>query len=279
MADKCNAMKNLSIPLLAAAVALVFAATPAHAQYKPRPLNDPATGELFHIEADAGFWTPSANMTISSESLGIPGSVIDLKSDLGITDQRFPALNLQARPARSHHFRLQYIPIQYEGSARIPRDVIFNGIRYSFNTPVNTSMDWKAWRFGYQYDFLVKNRGFAGFIMEAKYTDVRVELDSQFAEEFAHARAPIPAIGGIGRFYVVPNISITGEVTGFKIPDSIDSRYNAHYVDVDVYGTINFTNNVGVKAGYRSLDLGYLIKSDQGSFVLKGLYFGAVLRY
>ena len=34
--------------------------------------------------------------------------------------------------------------------------------------------------------------------------------------------APIPAIGGIGRFYVVPNISVTGEVTGFKIPDSVD---------------------------------------------------------
>jgi len=272
-------MKNLTRALFAAGAALLVAASPALAQFKPRPLNDPATGELFHIEADAGFWNPTATMTISSESLGIPGSVIDLKNDLGVTDQRFPALNLQLRPARSHHFRLQYIPIAFEGSTRIQRDVIFNGIRYSFNTPVNSSMDWKAWRFGYQYDFLVKNRGFAGFIMEAKYTDVRVELDSQFAQEFAHARAPIPALGGIGRFYVVPNISITGEVTGFKIPDSVDSRYNAHYVDVDVYGTVNFTNNVGVKAGYRTLDLGYLIKNDQGSFVLKGLYFGAVLRY
>ena len=48
----------------------------------------------------------------------------------------------------------------------------------------------------------------------------------------------------------MPNISITGEVTGFKLPDSIDGRYNAHYVDFDIYGTVNFTNNVGVKGGY-----------------------------
>ena len=74
----------------------------------------------------------------------------------------------------------------------------------------------------------------------------------------------------------MPNISITGEVSGFKIPDSIDSRYNAHYVDVDIYGTLNFTNNVGVKGGYRSRDVGYLIKSDSGAFTLKGIYFGAV---
>jgi len=265
------------------AFVFVFVAASAHAQYRPRPLNDPSTGESFHIEADATWWPTSGDITVQAAGggalTGLLGTNIDAKRDLGFTDQRFPILNLQLRPARSHHFRFQYIPIEYTGSFTLQRDLVFNGIRFPTNIPVNSTFDWKSYRFGYQYDFLVKNRGFAGFIMEAKYTDVRVELDSQFRQEFAHARAPIPALGGIGRFYVVPNISITGEVTGFKIPDSIDSRYNAHYVDVDIYGTVNFTNNVGVKAGYRSLDLGYLIKNDQGSFVLKGLYFGAVLRY
>jgi hypothetical protein len=263
----------------AAALALVAIGSPAEAQYKPRPLDDPATGETFHIEADASFWNPSADMTVASESFGIPGTTIDLKEDLGVTDQRFPALNVQVRPARRHHLRFQYIPISYEGSVRIQRDVVFNGIRYSLNTPVNSTLDWKAYRFGYQFDFLVKNKGFAGVILEAKYTDVKVELDSQFAQEFARARAPIPAIGGIGRVYVVPNISITGELTLFRVPETFFKDYNAHYTDLDIYGTVNFTNYVGVKAGYRSLDLGYLIDSDRGSFALNGLYFGAVLRY
>jgi hypothetical protein len=271
--------KRIGFAVLAA-FAFLVTAIPAHAQYRPRPLNDPATGEKFHIEAEASYWTPSADITIASAGLGIPGDSIDLKRDLGVTDDRFPALSLQLRPARSHHFRLQYIPIQYSGHREnLSHDIIFNGIRYRQNIPVNSSLDWKAYRFGYQYDFIVRNRGFGGFIMEAKYTDVKAELDTPFVQEFARARAPIPALGGIARVYVVPNISITGEVTGFKIPDSIDSRYNAHYVDIDVYGTINFTDQIGVKAGYRSLDLGYLIKTDQGSFMLRGLYFGAVLRY
>jgi hypothetical protein len=264
----------------AAAVALVLIATPASAQYKPRPLNDPATGENYRaLEAGGDMWMPTADMSVSSESLNIQGSEIDLKRDLGVTDQRFRALQLVLRPARSHKFRLQYLPVKYEASAKLNQDIVFNGIRYSLGVPVNTTFDWKTFRFGYEYDFVTKNRGFAGFIMEAKYTDVKVELDSPFAQEFARARGPIPALGGIGRVYVVPNISITGEVTGFKIPDSVDSRYNAHYVDVDIYGTVNFTNNVGIKGGYRSVDVGYLIKSDAGSFTLKGLYFGAVVRY
>ena len=90
---------------------------------------------------------------------------------------------------------------------------------------------------------------------------------------------PSAAIGAIGRVYVVPNISITGEFTTFRVPQSLSTTYNAHYTDIDIYGTVNFTDYVGVKAGYRSLDLGYLIKSDSGAFTLNGLYFGAVLRY
>ena len=269
---------RLYIWLCCAASLLLFAA-PAAAQYKPRPLNDPATGEQYHIEAGYDLWFPSADITVSSESLGIPGSNIDFKRDLGLQDQHLPAVKLVLRPARNHKFRFQYIPISYDSTATLATDLIFNGIRYRVGLPVNSTLDWKAYRFSYEYDFITKNRGFVGFIMEAKYTDVQVQLASPVAVEFAHARAPIPALGGIGRFYVVPNISITGEFTAFKIPDSIDSRYAAHYVDFDVYGTLNFNNYVGVQAGYRVLNVGYLIKTDTGSFVLNGLYFGGVVRY
>ena len=266
---------------LAAAYALVVcAAAPAHAQYKPQTLNDPATGEKFHIEAGAGFWRPTADMKISSEGFGLAGTEIDLKKDLGLTDQSFRALQLTLRPTRNHKFRLEYIPIKYEQTANLSRTVVFNGQAYVIGIPVNSSLDWKAYRIAYEYDFVVKNQGFAGFIIEAKYTDVSVTLATPLIPtQFAHARAPIPALGGIGRVYVVPNISITGEVTGFKLPSSIDKRYGAHYVDVNIYGTVNFNNYVGAQAGFRSLDVFYLVKSDTGSLTMKGLYFGIIARY
>jgi len=261
-------------------------AVPARAQYRPRPLNDPATGETYHIEVGAGYWMPTADMIVSSESLGIPGTSIDFTKDLGLTNSRFPEFQLVLRPAKRHKFRAESIPIKYDTTAILTRDLIFNGIKYRIGLPVTSSLDWKAYRFGYEYDFVSRNRGFAGLILEAKYTDVTVQLSTPPSAvlpggllEYAHARAPIPAIGGIARVYVIPNISITGEITGFTVPSSVSADYNAHYADIDVYGTLNLTNNVGVKAGYRSLDVGYVVKSDTGSFVLRGLYFGAVLRY
>jgi hypothetical protein len=274
--------KRLSVrvcTICALIAAFACAATPARAQYRPRPLNDPATGEQYHIEAAAGFWIPTADITIQSESLGIVGSVIDLKNDLGLTDQRFPAIQLVLRPATSHKFRFEYIPIKYDQSASPIRDIIFNGIRYPVSIPVSSTLDWKAYRLAYEYDFIVKNRGFAGFILEAKYTDVAVTLTSPKGTDFVHARAPIPAIGGIGRVYVVPNISITADISGFKLPEKLIKGSTGHYIDVDVYGTLNFTNNFGAQFGYRSFDVGYVVTNDTGSFKLKGLYFGAVARY
>ena len=265
--------------LAALIAATLGAAAPARAQYKPQPLNDPATGEKFHIEGGIAYWNPTADIVVASEGLGIVGTSIDFKRDLGLTDQRFPEVQLTLRPIRSQKLRFQYIPIKYDQSTNLKANIVFNGQTYGLNLPVNSTLDWKAYRFAYEYDFVVKNRGFVGFIAEAKYTDVQVNLAEPGLVQFAHARAPIPALGGIARVYVVPNISITGEVTGFKLPDSIDKRYAAHYVDVDVYGTVNFTNNIGAQVGFRSLDVGYLVKTDTGSLTLKGLYFGAVLRY
>jgi hypothetical protein len=263
---------------VSAVLVCAVGAAPASAQFRPRPVNDPSVGEQYHIEASAGFWWPGANISISSSQFDIVGTTIDFKNDLGLTDQRFPELSLVLRPAKSHKLRFQYIPITFTQSATPTRRITFNGQNFDVSLPVNSSFDWKAYRFGYEFDFLSRNTWFAGFILEAKYTDVQASLTSPLASEFAHAQAPIPAIGGIGRYYVLPNVAITGEVTGLKIP-TVQNKYGGHFADVDVYGTVNWTSNVGTQIGYRAMDVGYLAKRDTGSMTLKGIYVGVVARY
>jgi hypothetical protein len=150
---------------------------------------------------------------------------------------------------------------------------------YRIGMPVNSSLDWKAYRFGYEYDFLVLPRGFGGFILDFKYTDVHATLDSPLTKEFVSARAPVPAIGGIFRVYPVRIASITGEVTVFTLPDRVIPDASGRYVDIDFYGTVNFTNHFGTQLGYRSLAIGYAADTDAGDFRLKGFYFGGVVRY
>jgi len=273
-----------AVRLYLAIAALLLAAAPASAQFTPRSLNDPATGEIYHIEGAVGFWNPGSDMTLASAGRGplsgIPGTAINFKKDLGLTDSKFPERHVTFRPVKKHKFRFQYIPISYgEEGIRVSQPIVFNGQQFRIGVPVNWTLDWRAYRFGYEYDAYYSNRVFVGFVADLKYTDVHATLVSPTTNEFERARAPIPALGGIVRGYVVPNISITGEVTGFKLPDKAIRDAEGHYVDVDIYGTVNFNDHVGGQMGYRSFNVGYAYNRDSGDFKLKGLYFGVVARY
>jgi hypothetical protein len=260
----------------------LFTAASAQAQYRPRGLSDRATGETYHVEVGGYLWNPNPTIGISSESLPIVGQTatrIDFVTDLGIEQKQFKQLKLVLRPGTKHKLRFEYTPITYNAEGTIRRDVIFNGIIFPVSLPVQTELIWKAYRFAYEFDFIYRDRGFLGLVLEAKYTDVQATLTNVISNEFAHARAPIPAIGVIGRVYVAPNISITGEFTGFKLPEGIDENYRARYYDFDLYGTVNFTDNAGAQLGYRSFDVFYRVDEDEGALVLKGLYFGGVLRF
>lgn len=267
-------------------LACLLAAAPASAQYgRDRRQTDAATGESYHVEVAGTIWNPTPDIVISSESLGILGDQIDFVNTLGIQKATFKQLKLALRPARKHKFRFEFTPIDYTAQQTLQTSFVFNGQRYTVGLPVATELKWNAYNFGYEWDFLYKNRGFAGVIGEVKYTDVSATLTANVAGstgvEFTHARAPIPAVGGIGRVYVVPNISITGQFTMFKLPDKAlnSTDYSGKYYDFDLYGTINFNNYVGAQVGYRSMDVFYKVKLDNGTMTLKGLYFGGVARF
>ena len=270
-----------AIPVFCLAFGL--AAAPARAQYGARPFSDRATGESYHVEVSGDFWTPTPNIAITSEALGILGSRIDFVQDLGIEKARFKQLKVVLRPTTKHKFRFEYTPIDYTAQSTVMRTFVFNGQRFTLGLPVTTELKWKAYRFGYEWDFVYVDRGFVGVLLEAKYTNINASLSAPLigVSEFAEAKAPIPAIGVIGRGYVVPNISITGEFSFFKLPDATadPEKYGGKYYDFDLYGTVNFNDHLGAQLGYRSLDVFYKVKLDRGTMTLKGPYFGGVVRF
>lgn len=266
-------------------VAGLCAAIPAEAQYGARRGSaNRATGETYHVEVGGTLWNPTPEILISSESLGIAGDNVDFVNTLGLPKSKFKQLKLVLRPGTKHKFRLEYTPIKYNGQNTVPTSFVFNGQRYSVGLPVTSELLWKAYRFGYEFDFIYRDRGFVGLLLETKYTDITATLTATLLgvsqTEFTHARGPIPAIGLIARGYIVPNISITGEFSGFpEIGTTGSSRYGGKYYDFDLYGTVNFSDHLGAQAGYRSLDVLYKVNKDSGTMKLKGLYFGGVARF
>jgi hypothetical protein len=259
---------------LLAAIALP---SPVRAQATdPRPPTR-VIGEEYHIEAGGGIWRPSLFGVISSEQFGIVGSDIDFITDLGFKQKQFLDGRLVLRPAKKHKFRVQYTPVTYSADSTLARDVVFNGIRYPRTVPVRSTYDWIVWRFGYEYDFIYKDRWFLGFLMEGRYTQMKAHLKSVQNDESTSAKAPLPAFGLVGRVYPIRNLSITAEVSGFKLPKLTD--YEASYGDIDIYGTFNFTRYLGIQMGWRRMTSDLRVKTDTGNLRFQGIWFGGALRY
>ena len=269
-----------------AVVAALAAGAPmaAHAQYSAPSTTTAALGERYHFEVSGNFWNPDLFGQISSEQFGLVGSTIDFTEDLGYVKTRFRDLRIVLRPSQKSKFRIQYTPVEYEAETTFSRSIVFNGIAFPLSVPVESRFGWKVWRFGYEYDFVYKSRGYVGLLLEGRYTqmDARLTTNSPLfstqIDEFATAKAPLPAIGVVGRAYVLPEVAINFELSGFKLPD-IDPKYKADYFDWDIYGTVNLTNNFGVQAGWRKLTNLLVIENDMGDVRFQGLWFGGAVRY
>jgi hypothetical protein len=182
------------------------------------------------------------------------------------------------RPALKHKFRFQVIPMSYAQTTLLARDLVFNGQRYAMKQPVASELSWKAYRLAYEYDFIAMSRGFGGVILDLKQTHARATLQTQGIDEVTRLRASVPAIGGIARVYVTPRVSVTGELSGMKVPGGTIGGSKGHYTELDLYGTFNLSPRVAAQAGYRSFDVEARVDDDAVAFTLKGLYFGMVVR-
>src|SRR5262245_36706621 len=223
---------------------------PAYAQYKAPVMTNgsPVIGEKYHVEVSGSIWSPALFGTISSEQFGILGSNIDFVNDLGYKKAKFKDLRIVLRPSKKSRFRIQNTPITYEAETVFRRNIVFNGITYPLSLPVQSEFGWKVWRLGYEYDFYYGSRGFAGVLFEARYTEFSAQLRSALADEFTAVKGPLPAIGGVGRVYVLPELAVNFELSGFRVPN-IDPKYQGNYFDWDIHGTFNVNNYVGVQVG------------------------------
>jgi hypothetical protein len=266
--------------ILICALVTLLAPANALAQYSAPDLDTTAVGERYHVEIAGSLWNPSlaGQIQVSSDQWGIVGSSIDFKEDLAFETTRFKEFRAVLRPSRKSKFRLQYTPVHYAAETILRRDIVFNGQRFPLSLPIASEFDWNVWRIGYEYDFVYKPRGFVGMLVEVRHTKMNAKVASPLVTEYTEQQAPLPALGGVGRIYVLREVAINFEMTGFRVPD-IDSDYKAHYYDWDLNTTVNVSNNVGLQVGWRQQTTFLTIKNDVGSLEFRGLWLGAALRY
>ena len=148
---------------------------------------------------------------------------------------------------------------------------------YRVGVPVSTTADLSSYSVGYEYDFLYFPRGFVGASLNARYTNINVDLRSPIGREFFEQVAPIPAYGFTGRGYPTKNLAVDFEMQFFNIPDSLAKTIEGDgaFRDTDIHATYNVTKNVGAQLGWHRTSIFYTTDKDGGDLKTKPIGTGS----
>jgi hypothetical protein len=270
-----------------AGVTLTFAlawTAPAHAQAAPAPDSAPADetpiSEKYRVEVSAGIWVPqSVAFHFEDTENSVTGTTIDFVNQMGLpSHQRLPEVQFVLRMTDKQKLRAEYIRLRYSQTTTLTTAINFNGDAYPSGDVVSSTLSWNAVKFGYEYDFLNTARYFVGGLVEVKDVAVSGTLSDSAGPSSASVQVPMPGVGGTVRYYLLPKLSVTGEGVFFGLPGSAIASTSGHAVDVDAYATFNVVKYAGVQAGYRSFNVTYTESQNAGTFKVRGLYVGGVVR-
>jgi len=237
--------------------------------------SDVMPAEKFHVEFGTAWWQPTPHLSIQTDALASVGLVdFDFAEEFAIDPSWFSEFRAVLKPARKHKFRVSYVPVRYEQTSPLRTPISFNGS--TFFGSATASLQWNLWRFGYEWDFMSRERGFLGLLADVKYNKVSAAARGRGVAATTKAHAPSPGLGVIGRAYVHPKVQVSGEFTGFKI---VGGDVEGSFYDFDISATANIFKSFGVQGGYRAVKADYTIDQDIGDLTLRGPYLGIVSRF
>jgi hypothetical protein len=197
------------------------------------------------MEYTFGLWLIQPSGSIRSD-----GETVDLRSDLGIRDQkRHLYYKLTFKPGRKHRLLLESIPYDIKGENTIDRPLTFGGREYAIREQIGSRAKMRYLFGGYQYDVVKRDQGHAGVLLGVGYFDAQVMATSERAAGAEQGKIPMPMVGGEFRAYPIPGsdwLNFNGEVKGMSLGSY--GRY------------INSTLNLGLTLGGRlTFQAGYTL--------------------
>ena len=166
--------------------------------------------------ASADYWIPTFKGDLRVDGNDVPGTEINLKDDLGISNDNIPGVEAYFGIG-NHEITLAYSLVNLSGAQNIDKTIVFNGDTYAATaySEFKTSMI----DLEYQYKLINFNYILAGLsfgiIAKVKYFDGEVKIKSSLSDTNKNIQVPIPMIGVGAKIGLLANIlEARAKVTG-----------------------------------------------------------------
>ena len=234
-------------------------------------------GEQYIIEVEGRLWNPKLDSTVKIVDNGI-GQDVNLVNDLGFEERKnFYEGRLQIKFARKHKFTFEYLPLKWDADKVVTKTIQINGQTYAAGTRVQSSLDLKFFKGGYEYDFLAGSAGFLGFTLDVLVANAKTQISAPAlgsAFDVNEDRtAPIPMIGLIGRVYPIRWVNLTAKASG------LPAGSYGYIFDGEASLNINPIRYLGISGGYRYFVIDIKYNDNSLDYRLDGPFVGVSLRF
>ena len=232
-------------------------------------------GENYTIEVEGRMWNVKLDSTVKIVQSGI-GANINLVGDLGFEElKNFFEGRLQVKFARKHKFNLEYIPLKWDADKVVTQTIQFNGQAYTAGTRIQSSLDLKFFKGGYEYDFLAGGLGFLGGTLDVLVANAAVQLTAPALaiEQKEDKTIPVPMIGFVGRVYPIRWVNLTVKASG------LPAGSYGYIFDGEASLNINPIKYLGISGGYRYFLIDVKYNDNSLYYRLDGPFVGLTLRF
>ncbi|KPK88537.1 MAG: hypothetical protein AMJ94_14790 [Deltaproteobacteria bacterium SM23_61] len=231
--------------------------------------------EDYNFELEGRYWKPKLDSTVKIVENDI-GTDVKLVDDLGFDEKKdFGEARGQVKFFGKHKFNFSYLPLKWDADTTLTRTIEFNGQTYTAGTRVQSKLEMKMFKGGYEYDLIASKHGFLGLTLDVLLTDFCMEMKapSMALDEKYDATVPIPMIGLSGRVIPIKWVSLTGKISGLPM-----GGYG-YILDAEASLDINPVKYVGISVGYRFLKMDLEYDDNKADFKLDGPFAALKVRF
>ncbi len=228
--------------------------------------------ESYHLRAEYWKWWPNLSSQIQKGFSTTPGTLLDVKNDLGVTDQSTWEVRGALKLSPGFKLRGDYTSFNYSGSTSAATNFSFGQNLYRAGSNVNTSLKGGFYTGALEWDFVKSRQGFFGAFIGAKYltVDAVIVAAAQGQRDLESASIPVPILGLAGRIYQ-GHFSIEGEFSGFTIGD------RGHLWELEITARLHLSDHLAVSGGYRRFSVEGRTSRDYVNFEMTGWLIGGEL--
>jgi hypothetical protein len=231
--------------------------------------------EDYNIELEGRYWHPNLDSTVKIVNNNI-GTDVNLVNDLGLDkENNFGEARLQVKFFNRNKLNFSYLPMKWDADQNIARTIQFNGQTYTAGTRVQSQLDMKLFKAGYEFDFITGQYGFLGANFDVLAADTHVELKAPALaiDEKHDATLPVPMIGVTGRLNFLKWLGVTARVSG------LPAGGYGYVLDAEGSLDINPIKFVGISGGYRFLQAKATYRDNKADYKLDGPFVALKVRF